>query len=305
MLPSPLWGGNTTETAAPIEQVQIANMPTLDPRTNPYRPDLAAHHLRGQVDARHFVEGIKHQVIEPIADLRRGPAHEAALDTQAQFGDIVTVYETSDEGWCWGQLASDNYVGYLSANALGPVGAVPTHRVCVPRTFGFPGPDIKLPPMIALPMGAVLPIAKDSGRFALNGYGWHFPLSHLMPLTAKAADFVAVAESLLGAPYLWGGKSSLGIDCSGLVQIALQAAGVACPRDTYMQEAALGRTTPLDALKRGDLVFWKGHVAIARDTETIIHANAHHMMVATEPAGEALARIKAAGSDVTSVKRLS
>jgi cell wall-associated NlpC family hydrolase len=276
----------------------------LDPRTNPFRADLAAKHLQGQVEAKHFVNGVRHQVIEPTADLRREPAHEAALDTQALFGEIVTVYETSDEGWCWGQLENDGYVGYLSANALGPVGAAPTHRVCVPRTFGFPGPDIKLPPMIALPMGAVLPIVKQTERFALNEYGWHFPLTHVLPIAAKLRDFVAVAESLLGAPYLWGGKSSLGIDCSGLVQIALQAAGQPCPRDTYMQETAIGKASPLNELKRGDLIFWKGHVAIARDAATLIHANGHHMMVATEPVAEAVARIKAGGSDVTSVRRI-
>ncbi len=277
----------------------------LDPRTNPFRADLAAKHLQGQVEARHFVDGVRHQVIEPIADLRREPAHEAALDTQALFGEIVTVYETSDEGWRWGQLENDGYVGYLSANALGSVGATPTHRVCVPRTFGFPGPDIKLPPMIALPMGTVLPIAKQTERFALNEYGWHFPAAHLMPLATKQPDFVAVAESLLGAPYLWGGKSSLGIDCSGLVQIALQAAGIPCPRDTYMQEAALGKASSLNELKRGDLIFWKGHVAIAHDASSVIHANGHHMVVATERLAEALARIKEAGSDITSVRRVS
>lgn len=277
----------------------------LDPRTNAYRPDLAAKHLQGQVEARHFVDGVRHQVIEPIADVRREPAHEAALDTQALSGETVMVYESSDEGWCWGQIETDGYVGYFSANALGPVGVKPTHRVCVPRTFGFPGPNIKSPPMTALPMGALLEIVSQTDCFALNGYNWHFPLNHVMPLAARQPDFAAVAESLLGAPYLWGGKSSLGIDCSGLVQISLQAAGVPCPRDTYMQEAALGAAVPLGGLKRGDLIFWKGHVAIALDAETIIHANAHHMMVATEPAGEALARIKAAGSDVTSIKRFS
>jgi cell wall-associated NlpC family hydrolase len=276
----------------------------LDPRTNAYRPDLAARHLQGQVEARHFVEGIKHQVLEPIADVRREPAHEAALDTQALFGEIVTVYETSDEGWCWGQLENDGYVGYLSANALGAVGAAPTHRVSVPRTFGFPGPDIKLPPMIALPMGAVLPIEGQTDRFALDRYGWHFPLNHVQPLAATQPDFVAVAERLLSAPYLWGGKSSLGIDCSGLVQLSLQACGVPCPRDAYMQEHALGAAVPLEQLARGDLIFWKSHVAIARDAGSLVHANGHHMMVAIEPARDALARIKAAGSDVTSVKRL-
>jgi cell wall-associated NlpC family hydrolase len=278
---------------------------TLDARLNPYRRDIAAKHLHGQVEAAQFVDGIVYEVIEPIADVRRDPAHEAPLDTQALKGERVMVYETSDEGWAWGQLEADGYVGYLSANALGPAGPAPTHRVSVPRTFGFPGPDIKLPPMIALPMGAAIDIASETERFAVNPYGWHFPRSHVAPLVARAPDFVAVAELFLNAPYLWGGKSALGIDCSGLVQVALQAAGVTCPRDTYMQERALGQQTSLGGLQRGDLIFWKGHVAIACDAATIIHANAHHMLVAAEPVTEAVTRIKQSGSDVTSVKRLT
>lgn len=283
-------------------------MIALDPRTNPYRRDIAAKHLEGRVTSALFVEGVLREVIEPIADLRRDPAHEAPLDTQALKGERVTVYEVSEEGWAWGQLESDGYVGYLSANALGPAGPLPTHRVVVPRTFGFPGPDIKLPPMIALPMGARLDIKRqDTVRgadFALNDYGWHFPLAHVAPLSQRRPDFVAVAEMFLNVPYLWGGKTSLGIDCSGLVQIALQAAGVTCPRDTYMQEAALGQPVARDKLRRGDLVFWKGHVAIARDAETLIHANAHHMMVAIEPLVEAVTRIKRTGADISSIKRL-
>lgn len=280
-------------------------MVASDPRTNPFRPDIAAKHLQGQVEATRFVDGTRYEVIEPIADLRRAQAHEAALDTQALSGERVTVYESSDEGWAWGQLESDGYVGYLSANALGPVGDAPTHKVVVPRTFGFPGPDIKLPPMTALPMSARLTIVRQDERFAVNRFGWHFPVHHVAPLAAKQSDFVAVAETLLSAPYLWGGKSSLGIDCSGLVQISLQVCGMACPRDSDMQEQALGKPVSLGELRRGDLVFWKGHVAIARDGETLIHANAHHMMVAVEPVAAAVARIKATGSELTSVRRIS
>jgi hypothetical protein len=276
----------------------------LDPRLNPYRPDLAAAHLRGKVEAAQFVEGTLYEVIEPVADLRRDPAHEAALDTQALKGERITVYEMSEEGWAWGQLESDGYVGYLSANALGPVGAMPTHRVSVPRTFGFPAANIKLPPMIALPMGAGIVIAKAIDSFAVDGYGWHYPLNHVAPIEDKHSDFVAIAEMFVSAPYLWGGKSWLGIDCSGLVQLALQTAGQTCPRDTYMQEQALGRPVALGSIRRGDLVFWKGHVAIARDAETMIHANAHHMMTAIEPIADAVARIKVAGSEVTSVRRV-
>jgi cell wall-associated NlpC family hydrolase len=279
-------------------------MVVLDPRIHPFRPDLAAKHLQGQVAAQRFVEGVRHQVIEPIADLRRAPSHEAMLDTQALLGERVMVYETTDEGWAWGQLETDGYVGWLSANALGPNGSIPTHRVTAARTLGFPGPDIKLPPMTALPMGAMLAIVRQDERFAVNAFGWHFPLVHLAPVKAKQPDFVAVAETLLGAPYLWGGKTSLGIDCSGLVQVALQAAGITCLRDSYMQELALGKLSSFADLRRGDLIFWKGHVAIARDATTLIHANAHHMMAAIEPAAEAIMRIKAAGGEVTSVKRI-
>lgn len=245
-----------------------------------------------------------HQVIEPIADLRREPAHESALDTQALFGERVTIHEITDEGWARGTLEQDGYEGWLSANALGPIGLAPTHKVIVPRTLGFPGPNIKLPPMTALPMGATIAIAKQDERFAINALGWHFPLTHVAPIAVKQPDFVAVAETLLGAPYLWGGKSSLGIDCSGLVQLALQAAGFPCPRDSNMQEPALGKPVSLEGLRRGDLIFWKGHVAIARDAVTLIHANAHHMMVAIEPVATTIARIKSASSDVTSVKRI-
>ena len=279
-------------------------MVALDPRINPFRPEIAAKYLQGQVEAARFVEGVRYDVIEPIAAVRRAPSHEARLDTQALLGETVAVYETTDEGWAWGQLESDGYVGWLSANALGTPGLAATHKVSVPRTLAFPGPNIKLTPAAALPMGARLAVARQDERFAVAANGWHLPIMHLSPLKARQSDFVVAAEEFLHAPYLWGGKTSLGIDCSGLVQVSLQAAGIACPRDSDMQEMALGKLSTLGELRRGDLVFWKGHVAIARDRATLLHANAHAMAVAIEPAAEAIARIKAAGSDITSVKRL-
>ncbi|MEJ2436171.1 MAG: NlpC/P60 family protein [Pseudolabrys sp.] len=279
-------------------------MAALDPRLNPYRPDLAASHLKGQVEAARFVEGAPYEVIEPIAPLRREPSHTARQDTVALFGERVMVYETTEEGWAWGQLASDGYVGWLSANALGRPGPAPTHKVTVPRTLCFPAPDIKEPPLTALPLGARVTVARQDERFAVTAAGWHIPAVHVAPVEAKAADYVAMAESLMGAPYLWGGKTSLGIDCSGLVQVALQAAARPCPRDSDLQEGALGSRLAISDLRRGDLVFWPGHVAIARDGDSLIHANAFHMAVAIEPVAEAVARIKAAGSEVTSVRRL-
>jgi cell wall-associated NlpC family hydrolase len=279
-------------------------MVALDPRVNPFRPEIAAKHLQGQVEAKRFVDGTLHQVVVPDAAIRREPNHEARLETEALLGDRFTVYEFGDEGWAWGQLQSDGYVGFIAAEALGPVGAAPTHKVAVRLTIGFPGPDIKLPPIAALPFGARIAVTRQDERFVVTESGLHLPSRHVAPVTAKERDFVAVAEQFLGAPYLWGGKTGDGIDCSGLVQVALQAAGIACPRDSDMQEMAPGKPVSRAEMRRGDLVFWKGHVAIARDPDTLLHANAHHMAVATELADEAIARIKAAGSTVTSIKRV-
>jgi cell wall-associated NlpC family hydrolase len=279
-------------------------MPALDPRINPFRPDLAAKYLQGQVEASRFVDGALREVVEPAAFLRREPSHAARLVTEALVGERMIVYEVTEEGWAWGQLETDGYVGWLSANALDEPGPAPTHKVAALRTLAFPGPDIKLLPIGALPFGALVAVARQDERFAVTKSGWHLPAVHLAPINAKQPDFVAVAEKFLGAPYLWGGKTSLGLDCSALLQIALQAAGLPCPRDSDMQEQRLGKVSSLVDLQRGDLIFWKGHVAIARDDETLIHANAYHMAVAIEPAVEAIGRIARTGSQVTSVKRL-
>ena len=276
---------------------------SYDPRITPARPDLAASHLRGKVQAERFVDGTVKEIIVGIAPLRRAPSHGATMLTEALRGERVTIYETDDEGWAWGQLARDGYVGWLPASALLAPGDEPTHKVTALRTLVFPEPSIKAPPVEALPLGAQLAITRMQGEFAVSPGGF-LPAKHVAPLASAEKDFVAVAERFLGTPYLWGGKSSLGIDCSGLVQVALTDCGVMCPRDSDMQEAAFGRRVELAQLQRGDLVFWKGHVAIARDAATLIHANAFHMAVATEPVAEALARIKTTGSDVTSVRRV-
>ena len=276
---------------------------TLDPRITPARPDLAAKHLEGKVEAVRFAQGEDYEVIDAQAPVRRAPSPDAPLDTEALLGERVTIYEFNDEGWAWGQLAADGYVGWLPANALLKPRAAPTHKVTALRTLAFPGNSIKAPPVAAPPLGSRLSVLRQQDRFAVANIGF-LPAGHLAPLDHAEADFVAVAERFLGTPYLWGGKTNYGLDCSALVQVALNACGVSCPRDSDMQERALG--TPVDParLRRGDLVFWKGHVAIVHDEASFVHANGFHMQVAIEPIAEAIARIAAAGSPVTSTRRL-
>jgi cell wall-associated NlpC family hydrolase len=282
-------------------------MPAFDPRLTPARADLAAKHLEGRVKAARYAEGHVYEVIEPQAPLRREPRSDAPLETEALKGERVTIYDSNGEGWAWGQLAADGYVGWLPDNALAPPRAAPTHKVTALRTLAFPGPSIKLPPLEALPLGARLVIARIEDRMAVTQSGAYVPAVHLAPLGENETDFVAVAERFLGTPYLWGGKTALGLDCSGLVQVALTACGVSCPRDSDMQEQALGTVVAADlsAFRRGDLIFWKGHVAIVRGPGSLLHANAYHMAVAIEPIAEAVTRIRNAGCEVTSSRRIA
>jgi cell wall-associated NlpC family hydrolase len=284
-------------------------MPAYDSRVTPLRDDLAAKYLEGKVKATRFVEGSVMEVTAPQAPLRRESRPDAPLDSEVLKGERATVYDTNAEGWAWVQLAADNYVGWLPCAALGPTGAPATHRVAALRTFVFPGPSIRLPPIEALPFGAKINIERMKDEMAVTSSGFYVPVTHLKPVGEIETDFVAVAERFLGAPYLWGGKTMLGIDCSGLVQVALTAAGVPCPRDSDMQERALGRALPeterSSRLQRGDLIFWEGHVAIVRDRESLLHANAFHMAVAIEPIIQAIARIRATGAEVTSMRRVA
>jgi cell wall-associated NlpC family hydrolase len=274
---------------------------SFDPRITPARADLAGEHLRGKVEAQRFAEGTVQEVIAGIVPIRKLPAHDAPLVTEALYGERVTIYETDEEGWAWGQLKSDGYVGYLPAASLLTPKGQPTHKVGALRTFMLPGPSVKLPPMDALPLGARVAVARQEESFAVTLAGGYVPRRHLVPLAANEIDFVAVAERFIGTPYLWGGKSVL--DCSGLTQVAITACGLACPRDSDMQEAAIGAPANLAEIRRGDLLFWKGHVAIARSATSLVHANAFHMAVAIEPVAEAIARISAGGSELTSVRR--
>jgi cell wall-associated NlpC family hydrolase len=281
---------------------------SFDRRLTPARADLAAEHLRGLVNAPRYAEGRRMQIVTASAPLRRTPQADAPLETEALHGERVILYD-EQAGWAWAQLERDQYVGYLPAAALGAPSA-PTHRVAALRTHAYPGPAIRLPPRVALSLGAQLTIVGREGDFAVSEDGLYLWSRSLAEVSSREADWVAVAELFLETPYLWGGRTSEGIDCSGLVQTALMAAGIASPRDSDMMEASLVKPIAIDdptaPLARGDLVFWKGHVGIMRDPDTLLHANGWHMKTVSEPLAQARERIVAnGGGKVTSVRRLS
>jgi cell wall-associated NlpC family hydrolase len=271
-------------------------MTALDPRRNAFRPDLADVRLAGKVESSRFTAGRPMQVMEPVIGVHKAPRFDAMQVTQALMGEAVAVFDEHD-----------GYVGYVNANALSPSAARPTHRVAVPSTFMYPEPSLKTQPAVILTMNAMVAVAGGEGKFARLSNGRFVFAAHLKPADQPEADFVAVAEQFRNAPYYWGGKSVHGLDCSGLVQLSLEACGIAAPRDSDMQEACLGRRLPVNdagGLERGDLVFWSGHVGIMCDAGTLLHASGHHMMVVAEPLQDAVDRTAAQGSPVTSIRRL-
>ncbi|MCA0277053.1 MAG: NlpC/P60 family protein [Proteobacteria bacterium] len=269
-----------------------------DSRLHAFRPDLADARLEGQVAAQRFVAGRPARITASVADVRKAARPDSGLNTQLLHGDDVLVFDEA-EGFAWLQAERDGYVGYVSSADLAPRTFEPTHLVTALRTFVYPGPDMKFPRSGQLSIGsrvAVTGFAETRGTsYGILPSGEAIVLQHLAPLGTTADDFVAVAERLIDTPYLWGGFSAFGIDCSGLVQLSMRMAGNNVLRDSDMQEASLG--TPVDAgpdfsrLERGDLVFWKGHVAIMTDTENMIHANGHTMTVAREGLRAAIDRI--------------
>jgi cell wall-associated NlpC family hydrolase len=253
------------------------------------------------------VTGEPHQVIRPAIALRRQPQFSAGIDTEALFGEIITVYDVT-AGWAWGQLERDGYVGYVPADALNRNIIATTHRVSAVGTFIFSAADAKAPPLMHLSLNAQLAVAERQERFSRLASSGFVVNRHITERGRFASDYVEIAERLIGTPYLWGGRTRLGLDCSGLVQLAMEAAGLACPRDSDMQQAELGSEVlvpaSLDGLQRGDLVFWRGHVGIMIDGLMLVHANAHHMAVAVEPLAVAVERVAKADGAVTAVRRL-
>lgn len=265
-------------------------MSSLDPRLHPDVPNLA--------------EAPVGAVAAPLASVRKHASASAMQVTQALMGERLRLLERRD-GWAWVQLLRDGYVGYVEEAALTDAPPAATHRVSVPSTFLYPQANIKSHPAVSVPMNAEIAAVADDGKFLRLADGRFVFARHAKPLGESETDFVAVAEQFLHVPYLWGGKSVAGLDCSGLVQLSLEACGLASRRDSDMQEAEFGQAIglALDGLRRGDLVFWSGHVGVMTDAESLLHANGHHMQVVREPLRQAIERIAAAGCEVTSIRR--
>lgn len=273
-------------------------MTTLNPLLNAYRSDLADQSLEGKVQATHFVASEARQIMHPVVDLKRSPAQDAGTDSQLLFGETVQLFEDKD-GWAWVQNDADRYVGYVEAAALVPLGPPPTHRVRAQRSFRYPGPDLRFSPVDCLSIGSTVRVTDKAETrhtpYALLDDGTAMIAHHLEPLETNAADYVAVAEDFLHTPYLWGGRSGFGVDCSTLVQLSMAMAGRRVLRDTSMQVETIGTALGIDwralDLQRGDLIFWHGHVAIMLDATRIIHASGGTMDVTIEPLADAVTRI--------------
>lgn len=285
-------------------------MTTLHPRLNAFRPDIADSRLKGKVEADRFVDGKSTRVAVPVANLRRKPDSHSGLDTQLLLGDDVSVFEMR-EGWAWVQAVRDGYVGYVNVGSLTDRHDTATHIVTAPRTFVYSGADLRFPQAEALSMGCAVTVVGEAEtrgtRYVLLTNGGALVEKHLRPVGERSDDFVSIAETFLNTPYLWGGTSGFGIDCSGLVQLSMRMCGVDVLRDTDMQEQSIGAPldpgTDFENIRRGDLVFWKGHVAIMTDSENMIHANGHTMLVSHERLDDAIERIGYLYGQPTSFRR--
>ena len=267
---------------------------TRDARLTLARPDLAAAPLEGAVAAARYETTRPLQVTASRAPLQRAPDRNAEWLDELIHGERFDALAAAGD-YLWGQARRDGYVGFVRAGAVEPVGSPPTHRVKAISSYAFAEPSFKSRPIGPFSLNALITFEAEEGPFARASDGAYFWTGHLAPIGAGfETDPAAVAERFVGAPYLWSGRTSAGLDCSGLIQQALYAGGKACPRDAD-QQAMLGRDIRRDELRRGDLVCWEGHIGIMLDDTRLLHASSHHMATAVEPLGEVVARNQAAG----------
>ena len=290
----------------PQQNYPLAEM--LDRRLNVYRPDLANRKLRGNITADRYVDGEAARIVVGSAALRPRPDPATPIDTELLYGEVVDVFERS-EGWSWVQARTDGYVGYLRDESLGLDIRDITHLVASLRTYIYPEPNLKSPPLQLLSMNTPLSLTEtaEGGFGLLSEGGWVFR-RHLVPMGSYEADHCAVALRFIGTPYLWGGRTSLGLDCSALVQMSLMRCGIDVPRDSDMQERSIGREAicehDLSDLRRGDVVYWNGHCGIWIEPAAFIHANATDMAVAVQPLRRILEHLaEATGDDNPRIRR--
>ncbi|MEM1049972.1 MAG: NlpC/P60 family protein [Pseudomonadota bacterium] len=285
----------------------------LDPRLNAFRDDLADETLRGRVEAAAYSAGARYRIGDAVVPLHRAPGHATPIDTEILFGETVRVFDRAN-GWAWCQAETDAYTGYVPVDVLREPGLPATHRVAVLATPLYPEAELRRPAVTLLSLGSAVRIdghqtVRDLD-YALLEDGTAIVASHLVPIDqALDSDFVGIAERFLGLPYLWAGRSGRGVDCSGLLQLALHMTGVAALRDTDMQERSLGfaieRPDSLASLRRGDLIFWNGHVGIISGANEILHASGYHMLVAKDPLDTVVDRLESKGLPITSIRRIS
>ncbi|MFQ5763805.1 MAG: NlpC/P60 family protein [Rhodospirillales bacterium] len=267
----------------------------LDPRIHPYRHDVAADFLKGKVVSEAFVPGREQWVAEPHAAVMTAADIGQLQASELLFGETFFVYDEKD-GWSWGQCGHDGYVGYVLSESLTRIRTPLTHWVTAARSLVFPDPKGEYPATTSLSLMAKVTVLDEKDEFVhLASGGWLFK-RHLAPLGETRPDFIANAETFTRVPYLWGGRGGLGIDCSGLIQVALTAAGIAVPRDSDMQAEEIGEDVPVPddpaALERGDILFFPGHVGIYVGDGQFLHASSFEMMVATHPLTDVLGRFR-------------
>jgi len=274
----------------------MSDAASLDPRINAFRPDLADLSLRNNVTSRRYVEPVLRQCVRGLLPMLAEPKLDAKQTSQIRYGEFLDVFEERADGFAWVQNRTDRYVGYIpSQNTFSEEIADLALRVKALSTFVYPEPDIKSPPLDELTLGSYVRLGKSDGAFRTLPDGGFVFAKHVVPAAeVETPDYVFTAGRMLNAPYLWGGRTPKGIDCSGLVQLSLALAGFEVPRDSDMQREALGQSLPDHwrdmQWRRGDIVFFPGHVGIMTNTSDMIHASAHDMKVVVEPLFDVVTR---------------